>query len=114
MPLEEQIANLTKVVEQGFAGLLASLADKKQEAPATVEVAAPTEPEAIPEKLNGKGPSFEEVIAIAHKLAGERGPAVAAKLIQQHGAEKLALMDKSKYPAFVAAASVMLEQRPDL
>jgi hypothetical protein len=59
-----------------------------------------------------KGPSFDEVVAIAQELARRKTPPVAIKLINQHGAQKLADMDPANYPAFYAAAMVELAQ-PD-
>jgi len=55
-----------------------------------------------------KGPSFDEVVAIAQELARLKTPPVAIKLINQHGASKLADMDPAQYPAFYAAAQVAL------
>jgi len=69
-------------------------------APATFDPKAP----------NGqiKGPTFDEVVAIAQELARLKTPPVAIKLINQHGASKLADMDPAQYPAFYAAAEVAL------
>lgn len=110
MPLEDQLATLTKVVEQGFANLLAVVSNPVRTISA--EPLTPTAPVADV-KSNGEDkqeiPTFEEVIAIAQKLAAAKGQPVAAKLIQKHGAEKLAQLDKAQYPAFVASATVMLE-----
>lgn len=65
----------------------------------------------------GRGPgrpkkiSLDEVKAVAKKLMDERGRPVAVKLISEHGATQLAELDESKYPAFIAAAEVLLAQQ---
>lgn len=69
---------------------------------------------ASPAAPNGKGPSFDEVVAIAQELARVRTPPVAIKLINEHGAQKLADMDPARYPAFYAAAQVALSQDTSL
>jgi len=61
-----------------------------------------------PSNGQDKGPSFDEVVAIAQELARLKTPPVAIKLINQHGASKLADMDPAQYPAFYAAAQVAL------
>ena len=58
-----------------------------------------------------KGPSFDEVVAIAQELARVLTPPVAIKLINQHGAQKLIEMDPAQYPAFYAAAQVALADK---
>ena len=138
MSLESEIARLVDVLEKGFAGLTvrqseiisllgtrappaatASLPDAKPvdiEPPKRgrpkAEPAAPpaSEPPAAP---NGqiKGPSFDEVVAIAQELARVLTPPVAIKLINQHGAQKLIEMDPAQYPAFYAAAQVALADK---
>ena len=57
-----------------------------------------------------RGPTFDEVVAIAQELARQKTPPVAIKLINAHGAQKLADMDPANYPAFYAAAQVELGQ----
>lgn len=52
--------------------------------------------------------TFDAVKAVAKKLMDEKGRPVAVKLIQTHGADQLANLEESKYPAFVAAAEVLL------
>ena len=59
-----------------------------------------------------KGPTFDEVVAIAQEVARRKTPPVAIKLINAHGAQKLADMDPAQYPAFYAAAQVELGQDP--
>jgi predicted NAD/FAD-binding protein len=56
-----------------------------------------------------KGPSLDEVKAIAERVRDEISPATAINLIKKHGAEKLLGLDKSKYAAFIAAAEVALD-----
>ena len=79
-------------------------------APEPAPVAAPNGPA----KGNGKGPSYDEVVAIAQEVARIKTPPVAIKLINQHGAQKLIEMDPAKYPAFYAAAQVLLGQTDTL
>jgi hypothetical protein len=84
----------------------------KAEPAAPAPAASPPAP-AAPAALNGEvKPSFDEVVAIAQELARRKTPPVAIKLINQHGAQKLADMDPANYPAFYAAAMVELAQ-PD-
>src|SRR3954470_19377724 len=108
--LEDQVAVLERTVKQGFADVIDAL---KQGSSPQVSLAK-SKPKVEARKLNGEDkhedPTFEEVIAIAHKLETSKAQPMAAKLIQAHGAEKLAQMDKAKYPAFVAAATVMLNE----
>jgi hypothetical protein len=102
VPIEDQIEELTHVVRQGFADLI-----EKFGKPQTAVVEA--------KALNGadkkQGPSFEEVTAIAQKLAQVKTPAAAMKLINAHGAPRLAQLPEEKYAAFVEAASVMLSEK---
>jgi hypothetical protein len=64
----------------------------------------------------GRGPgrpkkvTLDQVKAVAKKLMDEKGRPVAVKLIQEHGADQLANLEEGKYPAFVAAAEVLLAQ----
>lgn len=55
-----------------------------------------------------KGPSLEDCKAIAEQVREKKGTPTAVQLIKAHGAEKLAGLDKSKYPAFIAACQVAL------
>lgn len=57
---------------------------------------------------SGKKVTFDDVKAVAKKLMDEKGRPVAVKLIQTHGADQLANLEEAKYPAFVAAAEVLL------
>jgi hypothetical protein len=102
VPIEDQIEELTHVVRQGFADLI----EKFGKPQATVVEA---------KALNGadkkQGPSFEEVTAIAQRLAQVKTPAAAMKLINAHGAPRLAQLPEDKYAAFVEAASVMLSEK---
>jgi hypothetical protein len=62
-----------------------------------------------------KGPTFEEVSAIAQKIAQVRNPPTAMKLINSFGAPRLAQLPEDKYAAFYAAAEVLLaEKNPEL
>jgi len=136
MSLETDIARLADVLEKGFSNLTAAIArqseiaaspippsppaatpepPKRGRPPAAVAAAPVAEPApppqaASPAAPNGKGPSFDEVVAIAQELARQKTPPVAIKLINQHGAQKLADMDPANYPAFYAAAQVALAQ----
>jgi len=134
MSLETDIARLADVLEKGFAALTAAIARQSEIAsptlaepvsppapapakrakspPPVVEPASSPAPEAIIVAPNGqaRGPTFDEVVAIAQELARQKTPPVAIKLINQHGAQKLADMDPAQYPAFYAAAQVELGQ----
>jgi len=139
MSLETDIARLTDVLEKGFADLTAAVIRQSEIPPLIVASPSPpvTTPEppkrgrpaaasppapvvepapspaqaASPAAPNGKGPSFDEVVAIAQELARQKTPPVAIKLINQHGAQKLADMDPANYPAFYAAAQVALADK---
>jgi hypothetical protein len=90
----------------------ADIEPAKRGRPKAEPAASPPAP-AAPSALNGEvKPSFDEVVAIAQELARRKTPPVAIKLINQHGAQKLADMDPANYPAFYAAAMVELAQ-PD-
>jgi hypothetical protein len=119
MSLESGIDRLIDVLEKGFADLTAAIRQSEiSYPPMQVLSAEPTPaPEPAPSTSlvpapNGsgkaKGPSFDEVVAIAQEVARLKTPPVAIKLINQHGAQKLAEMDPAKYPAFYAAAQVLL------
>jgi len=132
MSIETDIARLADVLEKGFSDLTAAIArqseiaspsppaatpepPKRGRPPAAVAAAPVAEPApppqaASPAAPNGKGPTFDEVVAIAQELARQKTPPVAIKLINQHGAQKLADMDPANYPAFYAAAQVALAQ----
>jgi hypothetical protein len=92
----------------------ADIEPPKRGRPKTEPVALPAPAPAAaaaPPALNGEvKPSFDEVVAIAQELARRKTPPVAIKLINQHGAQKLADMDPANYPAFYAAAMVELAQ----
>ncbi len=134
MSIESGIDRLIDVLEKGFADLAAAIRQSEIAPPATEAAASrvvsktgfalepiPAAPEPAPAPApvatpapngsgNGKakGPSFDEVVAIAQEVARLKTPPVAIKLINQHGAQKLAEMDPAKYPAFYAAAQVLL------
>ena len=103
MALEDKFDTLIDVVRQGFAALGTPQVVLQPSAPALEEPAA---------TANGEDkkpwPTFEEVTAIAQQLAAVKTPAIAMRLIQQHGAPKLAQLAKEKYPAFMAAAEVLI------
>jgi hypothetical protein len=103
MYLEEQITQLTEVVSKGFADLARLL---QQPQPQTNGAAAA--------QVQENGPTLDEVIAIAQKLAHAKGPATAAKLIQRHGAAKLAQLSQDKYASFIASAEVLLSESPEV
>jgi hypothetical protein len=127
MSIESEIARLIDVVEKGFADLTAAIRQSEISYPPMRALSADPTPEPAPTPApepapstslvpapngsgNGKakGPSFDEVVAIAQEVARLKTPPVAIKLINQHGAQKLAEMDPAKYPAFYAAAQVLL------
>lgn len=140
MSLETEIARLANVLETGLGEIAAAIRQSqigtsplvvaspsppvttpeppaKRGRPAAVappapvaEPAPPPAQAASPAAPNGKGPSFDEVVAIAQELARQKTPPVAIKLINEHGAQKLADMDPAQYPAFYAAAQVALAQ----
>lgn len=56
--------------------------------------------------------TIDQVKAIANKLAAEKGRPAALSLIKQHGSDDTASMDPSKYAAFIAAATVLMNQTP--
>jgi len=138
MSIETDIARLADVLEKGFANLTAAIARQSEiaasptpptlpaatpEPPAkrgrpaaAAPVAEPAAPPVVGSAPNGeiKGPSFDEVVAIAQELARLKTPPVAIKLINEHGAQKLADMDPAQYPAFYAAAQVALAQNTSL
>jgi hypothetical protein len=108
MALEEQLMALNKTVEQGLAALLAALKPGQSPTPVVDNTTA--------QATSGNGadktqPAFDEVVAVAHELARVRGTPVAAKLIKQHGAERLAGLPKDSYAGFLAAATVLLQQQ---
>lgn len=122
LPLQKAESDPAKV-----AGMAAAASRKSAKAaPPVAEPAAP--PLAAPRGIlreaepastaapapNGqsKGPTFDEVVAIAQEVARRKTPPVAIKLINAHGAQKLADMDPAQYPAFYAAAQVELGQDP--
>jgi len=129
MSLESEIARLVDVLEKGFAGLtsrqseiislLGTRAPSPDIAAKPADIEPPkrgrpkAEPAASPTPVpNGEvKPSFDEVVAIAQELARLKTPPVAIKLINQHGASKLADMDPAQYPAFYAAAQVALADK---
>lgn len=71
---------------------------------------------ATPAVTAGRGPgrppkskvTLDEVKAVANRVMEEKGRPVAVKLIHEHGAAQIADLPESKYPAFVAAAEVLL------
>ena len=122
MSIESGIERLIDVLEKGFADLTAAIRQSEisyppmrvlsadpTPAPEPAPAPAPA-PAPEPAKGNGKakGPSYDEVVAIAQEVARIKTPPVAIKLINQHGAQKLIDMDPAKYPAFYAAAQVLL------
>lgn len=72
---------------------------------------------AAPAAARGPGrpraPTLEEVKAIAVQVMEKKGQPAAVALIKTHGAEKLAGLDKSKYPAFIAACQVALNEEEE-
>lgn len=109
MSLEDKLDTLIDVVRQGFAVL--GMPSAVVLRPGAPELApAPEQPVQAENGEDKKPwPTFEEVTAIAQKLAAVKTPAFAMRLIQQHGAPKLAQMPKEKYPAFLAAAEVAMQ-----
>jgi len=108
MSLEDKLDTLIDVVRQGFAVLGMPSAVVLQPGVPTL-APAPEQPAATANGEDKKPwPTFEEVTAIAQQLAAVKTPAIAMRLIQQHGAPKLAQLAKEKYPAFMAAAEVLI------
>jgi hypothetical protein len=142
MSLESSIERLADVLEKGLTDLTAAIVRQSEIASSPLVVASPSDVAAKPADIeppkrgrprnepaappvaspaavpppNGeiKGPSFDEVVAIAQELARLKTPPVAIKLINEHGAQKLADMDPARYPAFYAAAQVALSQPASL
>jgi len=136
MSLESEIARLADVLEKGLANLAAAVCQSEIPSIAVVGPSEPAEQNPAPKRTkaappvaesaappatvvgyaspNGqsKGPTFDEVVAIAQEVARRKTPPVAIKLINAHGAQKLADMDPAQYPAFYAAAQVELGQDP--
>jgi len=107
MALEDKFDTLIDVVRQGFAALGTPQVVLQPSAP--ILAPAPEQPAATANGEDKKPwPTFEEVTAIAQQLAAVKTPAIAMRLIQQHGAPKLAQLAKEKYPAFMAAAEVLI------
>lgn len=105
MALEEAVNQCTAAVNR-----LADLMSKNG-ASAGGAVAEPA--------ASGRGPgrprkvTLDQVKAVAKKLMDEKGRPVAVKLISEHGASQLADLDESKYPAFIAAAEVLLAKQAE-
>lgn len=103
MALEEDVKSLTAAVVK----LTELMAAKPAAAVATT--AAPS----------GRGPgrpkkiTIDEVKAVATKVADEKGRPVYFQFLKQFDAKQLAELDESKYPAFMAAAEVLLAQQDE-
>ena len=126
MYIEEQLAELTRVIQAGFdnlADILRSQArptialvpntdasKEVKEAPVsitgmTVDTTVTPNGEDKPTQL-----TFDQVNALAQEAARQKSPPVIIDLIRQHGANRLAEMDQKHYPAFVAALEVLLRK----
>ena len=111
MYIEEQLDTLVNVLKQGFADLAEAVRLQAQTQHVEDIVAKPNGAAESPEEIVEKrGPTFDEVVAIAQELARRRSQTQAQRLIQKHGGGKLADMPKEKYAAFVAAATVLLSE----
>lgn len=55
-----------------------------------------------------KGPSAEDVKAIAERVRDEKSRPEAVALLQQFGAQKSSQLEPKNYAAFIAAAEVLL------
>ena len=118
MYIEEQLAELTRVIQAGFE----NLADILRSQAATVQPSAPqpaeTENPSITGLPNGQDRTeaptpelaFDHVNALAQEAARLKSPPVVIDLIRQHGANRLAEMNPKHYPAFVAALEVLLRK----
>lgn len=138
MYIEQQLAELTRVIQAGFDNLAEILRSQANPstvvvspptlAPATVEATAETASAPVAEAAveaskptlsvvsgttNGEdktGLTFDQVNAIAQEVARLKSPPVAIDLIRKHGAGRLAEMDPKQYPAFVTACEVLLRK----
>lgn len=114
MYIEQQLAELTHIIQAGFE----NLADILRSQAATVQPSAPqpaeTENPSITGLPNGQDQTsqltFDHVNALAQEAARQKSPPVIIDLIRQHGASRLAEMDPKHYPAFVAALEVLLRK----
>lgn len=117
MYIEQQLAELTQIIQAGFE----NLADILRSQAATVQPSAPQPAETVAENPsitglpNGQDRTepqltFDHVNALAQEAARQKSPPVIIDLIRQHGASRLAEMDPKHYPAFVAALEVLLRK----
>lgn len=118
MYIEQQLAELTQIIQAGFE----NLADILRSQAATVQPSAPqattapvAETPSITGLPNGQDRTepqltFDHVNALAQEAARQKSPPVIIDLIRQHGASRLAEMDPKHYPAFVAALEVLLRK----
>lgn len=109
--LEEVITANTSAVNENtnaVKALMAGMAAKGGSAPVTAA--------AVPADGAKRGPgrpkkvTLDEVKAIAEKVRDTKGTPAAVELIRKHGAEKLIELSESKYPQFVAACEVVLNE----
>lgn len=61
------------------------------------------------------GPTHDDALAVAKKLAAKEDKGVVSKLVRKHGGEggKVVDLPKDKIAAFIAAAEVMLNESDD-
>lgn len=124
MSLEDKLDDLIAVIRQGFSDIEVTLRLMSDQPKLPVEtrpnghdapVPAPTPlPPPVAEPVVAKGPSFDEVTAIAQEVARLKTPPVAIKLINQHGADRLANLPPEKYASFYAAAEILLGKQDAL
>ena len=59
------------------------------------------------------GPTLEDCKAVAMQVQEKKGTEAAVAIIKAHGAEKLAGLATAKYPAFIAACQVLLNEEDE-
>ena len=121
MYIEEQLAELTRVIQAGFDNLAEILRSQvvvappatqptQVEATASAPVVESAKPPFVPNGEDKTELTFDHVNALAQEAARQKSPPVIIDLIRQHGAGRLAEMDPKHYPAFVAALEVLLRK----
>ena len=125
MYIEDQLAELTRVIQAGFENLAEILRSNAAspvvlaaEQPTTQPTTQPPAPVVGPALITGlpngqdraSELTFDQVNALAQEAARLKSPPIIIDLIRQHGAGRLAEMDPKHYPAFVAALEVLMRK----